>query len=219
MLLLQRCHNCHQRFDQVRALDTLRATTAFAPQHPRAHYPLGRVVRRLDAFQRHTRPQHRAQFEARPTDAPRSSRCHTCPPASSHCSTSRRSGLLTLRKRDCCSGPSRTRCPWLCRASPISWKRPPRPIIASMSCNRCAPQVFPQAYRPSCSLLRVGVPWERLASEPNSHLGFLMLLPARAEPDKAAQTGVVMPAAGPMTTYPGLAVAASPGQALSGTHY
>jgi hypothetical protein len=32
------------------------------------------------------------------------------PPASSHCSTSRRSGRLTLRKRDRCSGPSRTRC-------------------------------------------------------------------------------------------------------------
>jgi hypothetical protein len=69
VLLLQQCHNYHQRFDQARALGTLRATTAFAPQHPGAHRPLGRVVQRLDAFQRHTRPQRRTQLEARPTDA------------------------------------------------------------------------------------------------------------------------------------------------------
>jgi hypothetical protein len=36
---------------------------------PVPHYPLGRVVRRLDAFQRHARPQRRTQLEARPTDA------------------------------------------------------------------------------------------------------------------------------------------------------
>ena len=113
---------------------------------PVPHYPLGRVVRRLDAFQRHARPQRRTQLEARPTDA-RGLRGATRAAGFEplfDLSTQRTPNAPQARPLQWpivdAMPPGKPLTPWLCKASPISWKRPPRPIIASMSRNRCAPR-------------------------------------------------------------------------------
>src|SRR5262245_31610362 len=69
MLLLERGHHCHHRFDKPRPLGTLCAQAAFAPQHTRTDGPLGRIVGRFYTFHAHKGPQSVVDFEPLPTDA------------------------------------------------------------------------------------------------------------------------------------------------------
>ena len=68
VVLLQRGHNRQHRFDTARALDTLRAKTARAPQHPRPNRPFRGVVRRFYPFQAPESPQRWTHLENLPTD-------------------------------------------------------------------------------------------------------------------------------------------------------
>ena len=47
VLLPQRCHHRHQRFDKPGPICTLRSKAAFAPQHARADGALGGIIRWL----------------------------------------------------------------------------------------------------------------------------------------------------------------------------
>jgi hypothetical protein len=139
LLLLQRRHHRQHVCDKARALFTLRAKTALAPQHAWTERALCRVVRRFDAVDL-------------PEGPPRLAPLHNLLagpfglgpppglPASQSRSTSQRSGGREERKVDRFTVPSRTRCPheniWCAcasQASPISSQPPPRPRIASQS--------------------------------------------------------------------------------------
>src|SRR5262245_57950505 len=68
MLLLERGHHRHHRLDKPRALGTLRAKAAFAPQDTWTDGALGHIVSRLDAFHTHKGPQGIIDLEYFPTD-------------------------------------------------------------------------------------------------------------------------------------------------------
>ena len=78
MLLLQRGHHRHHRFDTAGAFRALGPKAPLAPEDPWPNRPLGGVVRGLHPFVPHERPQGLPQLEQLPGRCPPSWAPHTC---------------------------------------------------------------------------------------------------------------------------------------------
>ena len=97
MLLLERGHHRHHRFDKARPCGTLGPKAAFAPEDPRANRPLGGIVRGLHAFDPHERPQGVVDLSSS-RQVPSVLGTPQVWPASSSRATARRSGRIRTRK-------------------------------------------------------------------------------------------------------------------------
>src|SRR5512132_134322 len=69
VLLLERGHHGHQRFDEPGAVRAVRPKAALAPEHPGTNGPLRRVIRRFHSWMSHERPQRLAPLEDLATHA------------------------------------------------------------------------------------------------------------------------------------------------------
>jgi hypothetical protein len=145
VLRLERGHHRQYRLHEPGPLSTLGANTPLAPQHPRPNRPLRLVVRGRHPCIAHQGPQGRPPLADLPRQGPSVFGTPQCWPTSARCSTSRRMSGMLVRKLACVSVLARTRWhPWAIRRAstrrtfPTSADRPPRLIMASRSCNRCA---------------------------------------------------------------------------------
>jgi hypothetical protein len=143
MLLLQRGHHCHHRSDKAGTLRTLGPKAPLAPEHFWPNGPLGSVVRGVHPCVTDECPQGLPQLQDGPAGALRLGHptrltrlqkpLHFAPDRPHIPGTG---GMGQPPVAD--SMPPVEHLIGLRKASPISWERPPRVIIASMSRSRCA---------------------------------------------------------------------------------